>query len=260
MAQRNLNADINVGFENAASRQLPVSGESLPTVIGKVSRYCADLNPVAFSGSYADLTGVPAPLTFDTTPTSGSANPVTSGGIYTALQNVSPTITIDSTPTSGSANAVSSGGVYTALAAKQNIFGTIRYSASHSFTTGEWSYNVQQQLYRITMQLSISRSSSDLVWFLPAVDSVSQCYSCQLGLYSTSSSGGKLTVTFCTKSAPASIITLRIIVFGSAVNYPAASKSGTNETNGYETDEMPEDIEKTEEDTEYEKIIRKEDA
>ena len=59
MAQRQMNADISVEFQNAASRQVPVSGENLPTLFGKLGRFCADLAPVAFSGSYGDLSGKP---------------------------------------------------------------------------------------------------------------------------------------------------------------------------------------------------------
>ena len=59
------------------------------------------------------LAGKQNNLTFDTTPTAGSANPVTSGGIKTALDTKQDTLTFDSTPTANSTNPVTSGGIKT---------------------------------------------------------------------------------------------------------------------------------------------------
>ncbi len=59
MADRNINAEITVEFQNSASRTLPVSGENLQTLFGKLGRICTDLKPAAFSGSYNDLSDKP---------------------------------------------------------------------------------------------------------------------------------------------------------------------------------------------------------
>ena len=59
-------------------------------------------------------------LTFDTTPTEGSANPVTSGGVKAALDDVQSGLVLDDTPTANSSNLVKSGGVKSALDLKQD--------------------------------------------------------------------------------------------------------------------------------------------
>lgn len=59
MANRNINGDVNVEFTEASSRQGLDSGESVKTLFGKVCKWLSDLKPVAFSGSYNDLTNKP---------------------------------------------------------------------------------------------------------------------------------------------------------------------------------------------------------
>ena len=81
------------------------------------------LDSTTASQTYAtkgELNGKQDTLTFDSTPTSGSANPVTSGGVYTALSGKQNTLTFDNTPTTGSTNPVTSGGLATALSGKMN--------------------------------------------------------------------------------------------------------------------------------------------
>lgn len=51
-----------VTFEQAAQRANVQSGDSLEVAFAKLSKYCADLKTVAFSGAYGDLTGVPQSL------------------------------------------------------------------------------------------------------------------------------------------------------------------------------------------------------
>lgn len=63
MADRQMNAKIKVEFNAAASRQSLDSGDSISTLFGKQQKINADLNPVAFSGSYNDLAGKPTVLT-----------------------------------------------------------------------------------------------------------------------------------------------------------------------------------------------------
>lgn len=59
MADKNMNAKISVDFEESVSRQSLNSGDSLPTLFGKVKKFLSDLKPVALTGSYNDLTDTP---------------------------------------------------------------------------------------------------------------------------------------------------------------------------------------------------------
>lgn len=59
MAQRSLKGDVKVEFTEATSRQGIDSGESVKTLFGKIRKWLSDLKPVAFSGSYNDLTNKP---------------------------------------------------------------------------------------------------------------------------------------------------------------------------------------------------------
>ena len=62
MAEKNVNAQINVEFEKAASRQSLDSGDSINTLFGKIKKFFSDLKAVAFSGSYNDLSDTPTSL------------------------------------------------------------------------------------------------------------------------------------------------------------------------------------------------------
>ena len=54
-----LDADVNVEFNEAASRQQINSGESVKTLFGKLRKFLTDLKAVAFTGAYSDLSGTP---------------------------------------------------------------------------------------------------------------------------------------------------------------------------------------------------------
>lgn len=54
-----LEADVNVEFNEAASRQQINSGESVKTLFGKLRKFLTDLKAVAFTGAYSDLSGTP---------------------------------------------------------------------------------------------------------------------------------------------------------------------------------------------------------
>jgi len=56
MADMRIDGDVEVNFTEAQSRQSLESGESVKTLFGKVKKWLTDLKPVAFSGSYNDLT------------------------------------------------------------------------------------------------------------------------------------------------------------------------------------------------------------
>lgn len=66
MADKNMNAKINVDFEESTSRQSLNSGDSLPTLFGKIKKFFSDLKTVCFSGSYNDLSDKPTTATTDT--------------------------------------------------------------------------------------------------------------------------------------------------------------------------------------------------
>ena len=57
-----LEADVNVEFNEAASRQQINSGESVKTLFGKLKKFLTDLKAVAFSGAYGDLSDKPESL------------------------------------------------------------------------------------------------------------------------------------------------------------------------------------------------------
>lgn len=54
-----MKAEINVEFTESPNRQEIQSGEEIKTLFGKIKKWLTDLKPVAFSGSYNDLTDVP---------------------------------------------------------------------------------------------------------------------------------------------------------------------------------------------------------
>lgn len=57
-ALKEIDVDINdksVDFEQAENRVNIQSGETIPTLFGKIKKWLADLKPVAFSGNYSDL-------------------------------------------------------------------------------------------------------------------------------------------------------------------------------------------------------------
>ena len=66
MADKNMEAQISVEFEEATSRQSLNSGETINTLWGKVKRWLTDLKSVAFSGSYNDLSNTPTTATTET--------------------------------------------------------------------------------------------------------------------------------------------------------------------------------------------------
>lgn len=56
------NLDVSekqVEFAEAATRILPQTGDTLKTIVAKITKYLKDLKTVAFTGKYSDLTGIP---------------------------------------------------------------------------------------------------------------------------------------------------------------------------------------------------------
>ena len=66
MADKNMEAQISVEFEEATSRQSLNSGETINTLWSKVKRWLSDLKTVCFSGSYNDLSDKPTTATTET--------------------------------------------------------------------------------------------------------------------------------------------------------------------------------------------------
>lgn len=63
MANRKFNnVNITVDFNETANRQQISSGDNVNTLFGKIKKWLGDLKPVAFSGSYNDLTDIPSSL------------------------------------------------------------------------------------------------------------------------------------------------------------------------------------------------------
>lgn len=49
-------SNLTTAFTTASARELPISGETIAVIVGKVTKYLTDLKTVAFTGSYNDLT------------------------------------------------------------------------------------------------------------------------------------------------------------------------------------------------------------
>lgn len=52
-------SNVTSTFTQASERANIVTGEKLSTILGKIAKFFADLKPVAFTGKYSDLTGLP---------------------------------------------------------------------------------------------------------------------------------------------------------------------------------------------------------
>lgn len=59
MAERTINAQINVEFDEADSRENISSGENIKTMMGKISKYISDTKSIAYSNDYNDLDNAP---------------------------------------------------------------------------------------------------------------------------------------------------------------------------------------------------------
>lgn len=57
-----MKAEINVEFNEASVKEEIQSGEEIKTLFGKLKKWLTDLKPVAFSGSYNDLSDTPSSL------------------------------------------------------------------------------------------------------------------------------------------------------------------------------------------------------
>lgn len=80
-------SNTTVTFEQASQRANVQPGDDLATAFAKLSKYCADLKSIAFTGYYGDLTGVPSSLK--------NPNPLTFTGNATGSYDGSMPVTID---------------------------------------------------------------------------------------------------------------------------------------------------------------------
>ena len=87
MADKNMEAQISVEFEEATSRQSLNSGETINTLWSKVKRWLSDLKAVAFSGSYNDLSDKPMIPNVDSELSETSENPVQNKVITNVLSD-----------------------------------------------------------------------------------------------------------------------------------------------------------------------------
>ena len=84
--------DVTSTFTTASSRANITSGEKMSTMFGKIAKYFMDLNAVAFSGSYGDLSNKPTipSKVSDLTNDSGFQ---TSSQVSTAISNALADVT-----------------------------------------------------------------------------------------------------------------------------------------------------------------------
>lgn len=79
-------------FNEAGARTNISSGETLSVILGKIKKFFSDLKPVAFSGSYSDLSGRPSIVNNITTTTTGSVLDASQGKVlndkYVAVNNL----------------------------------------------------------------------------------------------------------------------------------------------------------------------------
>ena len=115
MAERNLNSKIYVEFTDPDTRDNIVSGEEIKTIMGKIHKQFADMNSVAYSGSYDDLSGKPV---IDSALSSTSTNAVQNKVIKAELDKKSNT-----SHTHKYAGSASVGGpATTALSSRYNLY------------------------------------------------------------------------------------------------------------------------------------------
>ena len=83
MSRKELNdVTITSKFDEASTRENLVSGETIGKHFGKIKKFFSDLKPVAFSGSYSDLSNTP---TVDSTLSDTSTNAIQNKAVNSAL-------------------------------------------------------------------------------------------------------------------------------------------------------------------------------
>lgn len=112
------NVKINVDFNESATRSNITSGESINTLFGKIKKWFTDLKPIAFSGSYSDLTNKPTiPSVGNGTITIKQAG--TTKGTFTTNQSGNTTIELTDNNTTYSVATQSANGLESAADKKK---------------------------------------------------------------------------------------------------------------------------------------------
>ena len=154
MADRKIGSKVE--FEENPSRVSLDSGDSLPTLIGKIKKWFSDFKAVAFTGRYSDLTDAPTSLpanggradTADRATHDSAWLPINStyikdmyvsGGVLvfvkgdgTAKDVILPTVTVEYGLSAESSNPVASCIIKAALDGKADSWHTHNYAGSDS--------------------------------------------------------------------------------------------------------------------------------
>lgn len=104
MTNRELNnVNINVEFEETANRQQISSGDNVKILFGKIKKWLSGLHPVAFSGSYNDLTDKPSANDVDAVSTKPDQE-LTDEEKKNARENIGAAFDVTSIPNTGSSS------------------------------------------------------------------------------------------------------------------------------------------------------------
>ena len=131
-------------FTKADSRDLPISGETLSTLFGKILKWFSDLKSVAFSGDYNDLTNQPTNATTNTNGLMSKDDKTKLDGIDSGANKT----TVDSELNSTSTNPVQNKVINDALNNKLSTTGTAAKA------TADASGNTITTSYASTIEIS----------------------------------------------------------------------------------------------------------
>lgn len=131
-------------FTKADSRDLPISGETLSTLFGKILKWFSDLKSVAFSGNYNDLTNQPTNATTNTNGLMSKDDKTKLDGIDSGANKT----TVDSELNSTSTNPVQNKVINNALNDKLSTTGTAAKA------TADASGNTITTSYASTIEIS----------------------------------------------------------------------------------------------------------
>ena len=131
-------------FTKADSRDLPISGETLSILLGKILKWFSDLKSVAFSGDYNDLTNQPTNATTNTNGLMSKDDKTKLDGIDSGANKT----TVDSELNSTSTNPVQNKVINDALNDKLSTTGTAAKA------TADASGNTITTSYASTIEIS----------------------------------------------------------------------------------------------------------
>lgn len=120
-------------FTKADSRDLPISGETLSTLFGKILKWFSDLKSVAFSGSYNDLSNKPNFLTGGSQTTTSTDDGGSNVFTFTKSDGTNATFTVKNGSKGSTGNSVTVSSTSTTYQAG---------SSGTTIPTGTWNTNV----------------------------------------------------------------------------------------------------------------------